>query len=62
MEKFSEMIRKESSLRYVNKLVKESDRMLPATLEGDTRTMNEVYRAYSCGGNRVQQKREGTFL
>lgn len=42
MDKFNEMIRKESSLGYVNRLAKESERMLQATLAGDTDTMKEI--------------------
>ncbi|MGN0404000.1 MAG: AAA family ATPase [Bariatricus sp.] len=42
MEKFSDMLRKESSLGYVYRLAKESDRMLRATLAGDTDTMANI--------------------
>lgn len=42
MDKFDEMIKKEPSLGYVNRLAKESDRMLAATLAGDTDTMAEI--------------------
>lgn len=42
MEKFSDMLQKESSLGYVYRLAKESDRMLRATLNGDTGTMEEI--------------------
>lgn len=39
MDRFADMIRKEAALGYVYRLAKESDRMLRATLEGDTETM-----------------------
>ena len=42
MEQFDAMIRKESSLGYVNLLAKESERMLKATLSGDTDVMAEI--------------------
>lgn len=42
MDKFSEMIQKETALGYVYRLARESNRMLKATLEGDTRTMAEI--------------------
>lgn len=42
MAKFDEMIRKESSLGYVNRLARKSERMLAATLAGDTDTMAEI--------------------
>ena len=42
MEKFDEILQKESSLGYVYRLAKESDRMLQATLSGDTETMAEI--------------------
>ena len=42
MEKFADMLRKESSLGYVYRLAKESDRMLRATLAGDGETMAEI--------------------
>ena len=42
MEQFSEMIKKEASLGYVYRLAKESDRMLQATLAGDTGTMEQI--------------------
>lgn len=42
MEKFSDMLRKEPSLGYVNRLARESDRMLSATLSGDTDTMSKI--------------------
>ena len=42
MEKFDEMLIKEPSLGYVYRLAKESDRMLAATLAGDTKTMEEI--------------------
>lgn len=42
MEKFADMLRKEPSLGYVYALAKESNRMLTATLSGDTDTMTEI--------------------
>ena len=42
MDKFSDMLRKESSLGYVYRLAHESERMLYATLHGDVKTMNEL--------------------
>lgn len=45
MDRFSEMLQKESSLGYVYRLAKESDRMLSATLAGDTDTMSEILEA-----------------
>lgn len=41
-EKFAVMLQKEPSLGYVYRLAKESDRMLQATLAGDTETMEEI--------------------
>lgn len=42
MDKFDDMLRKEPSLGYVHCLAKESERMLRATLAGDTKTMEEI--------------------
>lgn len=42
MDRFSDMIHKEASLGYVNQLAKESERMLAATLAGDTQTMADI--------------------
>ena len=42
MDKFDEMLQKEASLGYVYRLAKESERMLKATLEIDTSTMEEI--------------------
>lgn len=42
MGKFADMLKKESSLGYVYRLAKESDRMLRATLAGDTETMSKI--------------------
>ena len=42
MGKFTDMLRKESSLGYVYRLAKESDKMLKATLAGDTDTMAKI--------------------
>ena len=44
MDKFSEMVRKEKTLGYVYRLAKESDRMLAATLAGDTAAMEIILR------------------
>ena len=42
MDKFSDMLQKEASLGYVYQLAHEPDRMLRATLAGDTKTMTEI--------------------
>lgn len=42
MDKFAEMIQKEASLGYIYRLAKESERMLQATLAGDTGVMEEI--------------------
>lgn len=42
MDRFEDMLFKESSLGYVYRLAKESERMLKATLEGDTDTMLKI--------------------
>lgn len=42
MEKFDDMLQKESSLGYVHQLAKKSEIMLKATLEEDTATMVEI--------------------
>lgn len=42
MDKFADMLQKDSSLGYVYQLARESDRMLRATLAGDTQTMSEI--------------------
>ncbi len=42
MDKFADMIRKETSLGYVHRLAKESARMLQATKALDTRTMTKI--------------------
>lgn len=42
MDKFADMLKKEASLGYVYRLAKESDRMLRATLAGDTEMMAEI--------------------
>ena len=42
MDKFSEMLQREDSLGYINRLAAESERMLAATLRGDTETMEEI--------------------
>ncbi len=42
MDKFADMLQKELSLGYIYRLAKESQRMLQATLDGDTQTMEEI--------------------
>lgn len=42
MDKFADMIKKEDSLGYVYRLAKESERMLAATIAGDTAVMEEI--------------------
>ncbi|MDO5425036.1 MAG: AAA family ATPase [Eubacteriales bacterium] len=42
MKKFDEMLGREPSMGYVHRLAKESERMLRATLAGDTETMMEI--------------------
>lgn len=42
LDKFAVMLRKEPSLGYVYHLARESDRMLQATIAGDTDTMAEI--------------------
>lgn len=42
MDKFDEMLQKEPSLGYVYNLAKESERMMQATLRGNTKTMEEI--------------------
>lgn len=42
MDKFCDMLKKESSLGYIYRLAKESDRMLMATLNKDIATMLEI--------------------
>lgn len=42
MNQFSDMLQKEQSLGYVYRLAKESEKMLKATLSGDTKTMAEI--------------------
>ena len=42
MDRFQDMLEKESSLGYIYRLAKESDRMLRATLAGDTETMTKI--------------------
>ena len=42
MDKFREMLMKEASLGYINRLAKESERMLNATLAGDAEIMAEI--------------------
>ena len=42
MDKFSDMLKKETSLGYVYYLAKESERMLRATLARDTDTMEQI--------------------
>lgn len=42
MDQFSDMLRREASLGYVYQLAKESEKMLRATLSGDTKTMEYI--------------------
>ncbi len=42
MGKFGDMLKKEPSLGYINRLARESERMLQATLAGDTETMAQI--------------------
>lgn len=42
MDKFSDMLKREGSLGYVHQLAKESEKMLRATLAGDTKTMEQI--------------------
>lgn len=42
MDRFSDMLKKEPSLGYVYRLARESERMLKATLAGDTDTMSDI--------------------
>ncbi|MCD8103882.1 MAG: ATP-binding protein [Lachnospiraceae bacterium] len=41
-DEFAKTIREKESLGYINRLAVESDRMLQATLKGDTKTMEEI--------------------
>ncbi|MCD7883384.1 MAG: ATP-binding protein [Lachnospiraceae bacterium] len=42
MDEFAKTIRERKDLGYINRLAIESDRMLTATLKGDTKTMEEI--------------------
>ncbi len=42
MDEFAKTIRERENLGYINRLAVESDRMLRATLKGDTKTMEEI--------------------
>ena len=42
MERFVDMLKKEASFGYIYNLAKESERMLKATLSGDTKIMSEI--------------------
>ncbi|MCC8045769.1 MAG: ATP-binding protein [Clostridiales bacterium] len=42
LDEFSKTIREREDLGYMNRLAMESDRMLQATLRGDTKTMEEI--------------------
>ncbi|MCD7762680.1 MAG: ATP-binding protein [Lachnospiraceae bacterium] len=42
MDEFAKTIRERENLGYINRLAMESDRMLRATLKGDTQTMEEI--------------------
>ncbi len=42
MDEFAKTIRERENMGYINRLAMESDRMLQATLRGDTKTMEEI--------------------
>lgn len=42
MNQFSDMLKRETSLGYIHQLAKESEKMLRATLAGDTGTMEQI--------------------
>lgn len=42
MDRFGEMLQKESSMGYIYQLAKHSRKMLEATIHGDTKTMEEI--------------------
>lgn len=42
MDKFGELLMSNENLGYISRLAKESERMLKATLDGDTQTMAEI--------------------
>ncbi len=42
MDRFGEMLQKESSMDYVYQLAKHSRKMLEATIHGDTKTMEKI--------------------
>ncbi|MCC8105597.1 MAG: ATP-binding protein [Clostridiales bacterium] len=42
MDEFAKTIRERENLGYINRLAVESDRMMRATLKGDTKTMEEI--------------------
>ena len=42
MDRFGEMLQKESSMGYVYQLAKHSRKMLEATIHGDTKTMEKI--------------------
>ncbi len=44
MKKFDELLLEHESLGYVNRLAKESSKMLKATLSGDTKTMADILK------------------
>lgn len=44
MDKFNELLLSKESLGYVHRLAKESEKMLKATLSGDTKTMAEILK------------------
>ncbi len=43
MDRFGEMLQKESSMGYVYQLAKHSRKMLEATIHGDTKTMEKIF-------------------
>lgn len=44
MEQYNELLVSEEGFGYVNRLAKESSKMLEATLAGDTKTMEEILK------------------
>lgn len=42
MDQFADMLKREASFGYVYRLAKESEKMLQATLQGDTKTMEQI--------------------
>lgn len=44
MDKYNELLLTNDNLGYVHRLAKESEKMLAATLSGDTKTMTEILK------------------